>query len=293
MGSRAFAEASQLEQRLISTLVDNIAEPVPETVYHYTTLPGAHGILESGSIWASDMRFLNDRREWIHAIDLAAQTVRETEGVPVDLADSLLRVTEDLDYTRSFVACFSSDGDSLPQWRAYSQRGCALGFDTVRLSKLASEYPGSGMFVPVVYDEAEQRTILRHVVELISTHFQDSTPTSGDLVFSAGMFTKILTVYSPALKDPSFESEREWRLILGVPDPGGPAFRFRATGGAIVPYLSVRLSVEGTSILPSHVTIGPSPEPELVGEGVKQMIESLGASGVVVDPSKVPFRDWS
>ena len=39
-------------------------EEKADTILHYTTLEGLKGILESGSLWASDIRFLNDIQEF-------------------------------------------------------------------------------------------------------------------------------------------------------------------------------------------------------------------------------------
>jgi len=40
--------------------------PIPERVWHYTTLVGLEGILTSGMMWATDARFTNDRTEFVH-----------------------------------------------------------------------------------------------------------------------------------------------------------------------------------------------------------------------------------
>jgi hypothetical protein len=39
---------------------------IPAEVWHYTTLPALEGILSSGKIWATDVRFTNDKTEFIH-----------------------------------------------------------------------------------------------------------------------------------------------------------------------------------------------------------------------------------
>ena len=47
---------------------------VPAQLHHYTTAEGLRGILKSKSLWASDLRFLNDRSELITAISWSETT---------------------------------------------------------------------------------------------------------------------------------------------------------------------------------------------------------------------------
>jgi hypothetical protein len=42
---------------------------LPSNLYHYTSAEGIKGIIESESVWASNIRFLNDRCELVDAID--------------------------------------------------------------------------------------------------------------------------------------------------------------------------------------------------------------------------------
>jgi hypothetical protein len=41
----------------------------PGILYHYTTQTGLLGIITSGEIWASHTQYLNDVREFPHAIE--------------------------------------------------------------------------------------------------------------------------------------------------------------------------------------------------------------------------------
>jgi len=50
-------------------------EPFPSRLYHYTSLKGLLGILESGCIWASEVRYLNDSAEIAVAFRLMARVI--------------------------------------------------------------------------------------------------------------------------------------------------------------------------------------------------------------------------
>jgi hypothetical protein len=54
---------------------EHISKPIPETLWHYTSYQGFQGIISSKNIWASECRFLNDRKEFVHAKELAQALV--------------------------------------------------------------------------------------------------------------------------------------------------------------------------------------------------------------------------
>ena len=56
----------------------------PSTLFHYTTATGLLGILGSSTLWASDVRFLNDSQEAIYAQDLVANAVRGIKNPVLD-----------------------------------------------------------------------------------------------------------------------------------------------------------------------------------------------------------------
>jgi hypothetical protein len=58
---------------------DSERSPIPQTetpLYHYTTQRGLLGIISSKEIWVTHTQYLNDRRQFVHAIDLAREEVQ-------------------------------------------------------------------------------------------------------------------------------------------------------------------------------------------------------------------------
>jgi hypothetical protein len=51
------------------------AEP-PPILYHYTTQEGLLGILETDSLWATKIHFLNDSSEYALACNLAVEEIK-------------------------------------------------------------------------------------------------------------------------------------------------------------------------------------------------------------------------
>jgi hypothetical protein len=103
-------------------------------LYHYTTQSGLLGIIEHKQIWATHTQYLNDRREFLHAIDLVRHEIDEMLGtvepqnhqIFADMRDGLAG-HESINVC---VCSFSEERDSLSQWRAYAggTSGFAIGF---------------------------------------------------------------------------------------------------------------------------------------------------------------------
>jgi hypothetical protein len=53
----------------------------PETLYHYTTQDGVLGIVRSGELWATNVQYMNDRREFFLALETAAERLKKLRFV--------------------------------------------------------------------------------------------------------------------------------------------------------------------------------------------------------------------
>lgn len=59
------------------TVEELVNFPVPDKVWHYTTVDALKGILQSQRIWATEVRFTNDLEEFIHARKVAQEFLDE------------------------------------------------------------------------------------------------------------------------------------------------------------------------------------------------------------------------
>jgi hypothetical protein len=178
----------------------NAAKP-KGLLYHYTDQSGLLGILDSKSIWATHIRYLNDASEFIHGINIARQCIKEME-IKVDsvikefpddvsfqnktqkIGDVTKRyfnsLLNNLHETPVFVTCFFDSekseyrsqsqeiGESLDQWREYSKgsSGFSIGFDKNaiedHIKKRQTEPEDSLLFGDECdYDEEVQRETLK------------------------------------------------------------------------------------------------------------------------------------
>ncbi|MDQ5879469.1 MAG: hypothetical protein QG638_2205, partial [Pseudomonadota bacterium] len=105
-------------------------------LHHYTSGHGLLGIIGSSSIWATKIQYMNDSKEFAHAIELAGISIRTRKAAQSNrrfsaFCDALIEHLERISGMPFYVACFSEVEDSLSQWRGYcpSGFGYSIGFD--------------------------------------------------------------------------------------------------------------------------------------------------------------------
>jgi Polysaccharide biosynthesis protein/Polysaccharide biosynthesis C-terminal domain len=111
---------------------------------HYTSASGLSGILSSKSLWATHIRFLNDSKEFVHAVGLAREYLKTFRSRPSTTTNGLLtdRLFGCLDAMlgNTWIVSFSEDGDLLSQWRGYCPTGgYVINFQPQRLEALAGQ----------------------------------------------------------------------------------------------------------------------------------------------------------
>jgi hypothetical protein len=144
------------------------AQAPDKPLAHYTSAAGLVGILQSRSIWATNIRFLNDTREFLHATDLAKSYVlaakstsaRSVSGV---LAYTLVDQPERMQGT-TWIASFSERGDLLSQWRGYCPHG---GYSVIFRPKPIAEVARRHQlaFARCIYERSVQDQMICELVD--------------------------------------------------------------------------------------------------------------------------------
>jgi len=105
------------------------------TLFQYTSFDGFKGIIDSKSLWLSDLRSLNDPRELILGLGKVRSVVDEllNEKPSWGTAQIRKKLQRSYDFVRStnlFTASFCPKGDSMPLWQHYGDagRGVSIGF---------------------------------------------------------------------------------------------------------------------------------------------------------------------
>jgi hypothetical protein len=272
----------------------------PISLFHYTTAAGLLGIVESETIWATDLRFLNDATELTYARDRFLDGLRTIDNPALDATHVHHDMAEDFgrafDMYRetiertvqdpsspAYVTCFCEADDLLSQWRAYgASGGCSIEIDTAYIDYRITvdqdwykdrEFLREGL-VQVRYGMDAARDLL----DQVELQIRDDTNLGHPGTHGWVMGLRILRAFAQ-IKNPAFAEEREWRLVvtndMSLTGPDGSArpwhpdeAMYRTTSVGITPYIAVPLppaAIKG-------VRIGPGPHAETRALGVRKLL---------------------
>lgn len=211
---------------------------IPDRLYHYTTVSGCLGIIESQSIWLTDHRFLNDKHELQQGLKSFLEHIPEESRTAIKEALSYHEM-----WNHTCVFSLSRSPTILSQWRAYADdgTGIALGFSSSILDfmKLA--------VVDCQYDDHQE-----YAAKLVQKHQQFIETVRGAYhrLFTQGRFVKWVNerheIFYPiihdliALKNPAFSEEGELRAIWSRP-AGHKDIRMRSARNLVIPYVQARV----------------------------------------------------
>jgi hypothetical protein len=283
-----------------------LSDPPPALLYHYTDQNGLLGIVKSKEIWATHHQCLNDTQEFLHAKGLIRAEIDRRRATANSDSRSLLEAmrstldgpgNEDVNL---YIASFSEDGDSLPQWRAYGGQtaGFALGFWGDRLV-----LPEGFRIARCIYKPEKQREVGKAIVAEVEHTLAQMQPVGSINTKFTAEATLRLTLHELALifKHEKFEEEKEWRIVSrhALMD-FKPAYKvgeeidldFRQGKSMLIPYRRVPLKDDKNSFPLHEVVIGPNPNPEQSHRSVQSLLNSEGPVAAKVRSSDIPYRNW-
>src|SRR5579862_1386669 len=74
-------QGSTMTKEAEDPIYDWITQPIPEKLWHYTSLHGFMGIVSSNNIFATNVRYLNDHEEFVHAQSFVDEVISEIPEV--------------------------------------------------------------------------------------------------------------------------------------------------------------------------------------------------------------------
>lgn len=277
--------------------------PQNTLIYHYTTLQGLKGILESQEMWFTDYGYLNDSDELEHGLQLFEEKLKVAIGRKeyADVAGIFEAWIENMrnHQHRICIASYSLDGDSLSQWRAYGS--VAIGFAP---SYELTGSRGECRFDSVIYDHANQERLVEFFLHHILQSFRHDMANAEAWkrlnikeIYQGGVYQ--LVSMSALFKNEGFADEREVRVAY-VENPDlfeklsiEPAQkRFRATAEAIIPYVTsadISHMDEKLTLPIREIVVGPAIS-EVGKKSIREFLDHLGLNKVDVRSSKVPYR---
>jgi hypothetical protein len=297
---------------------------IPDLLYHYTTMEGLLGIVRTGKLWLTHVKYLNDSREYEFLWQLLAARIERrftSSGLPFELGqqkriEALLGFRAPIE---TFVCSFSDDhGDRLSQWRGYSANGTgfSIGLSGPMLENLVEQYNATpeadrklvASILPAIYFSDDDAV---RFDEIIDNTWKSPVEAPG--LSKERMFSTLMSAFAWAYKHNSFCEEKEWRLtlssfpfsapkpkdqlspamqrILYRADDSAPGLCFRPGKSMLIPYREVELASVDAKFI-KKITIGPTPHPELSAKAVKDLLLSTGLTHCEIRLSTVPYRHW-
>lgn len=268
-------------------------------LHHYTSGVGLLGIVNSSSMWATKIQYMNDSKEFIHSVELAKSELMnfkkdlenkiETE-VADCLIDNLNRATE----LALYVICFSEVGDSLSQWRGYCPPsfGYSIGFNINQLRTLAST---QGFYLDkCIYNREEQKAVIKKWVLSSTAELVSRVSTSVNIKKACdenfGILLMKFIKFAPFIKHDTFKDEREWRLVGLIPSDD-PRISLREGKSMLIPFLPLNLDLKEQKDLIYNLTVGPTPKIQLAQSSLTFLFEKIHVQNGI-GHTTIPYRDW-
>jgi Protein of unknown function (DUF2971) len=286
---------------------------ITEPLYHYTDSHGLKGIMESGQIWFTDYRHLNDPSELKYGLDM---TRRAAEKIAAATADGFLATFLNLfidmfqhhqfeDTLDFYIASFSRKRNNLGQWRAYADngRGFAIGFARTmfEIESHSTDCRLPEFLGPVFYPEFQVFNRLHAVVKKAAAILQETFSSHTSLLqntaltdafmqhFAREMIAQPLILYCLTAKHEAYAHEQEVRLVIrGQSAVLRPHVTTRLRGREIVPYIKHPMPVRANI---HEIVIGPA-APTDTDRTLRVMLNSLGIdpTNINIDQSRIPYR---
>jgi hypothetical protein len=284
--------------------------PVPETLYHYTNAAGLKGILESGKLWLSDIRSLNDPSEISHPF---SRVIKILEEVVASIHPAGAKFTNNIkafaesgllqNVAHFFVCSFSSEPDDLYQWQSYAEQGCgyAIAFDGKLLENVfitqsdGSPDPHRSTLL-IRYDDTEleqvQRAIVTRMASLVTAP-EGRKDLSADAI-NAYMAELTVRALLPLLqvvlsfKHPAYKHEHEFRFLEIHRMDQPPAFLTRQRANSEVRYREFNWRSRAPEAV-AEIRVGPAADLEAATRHIKDCLPA-GINPRTI-PSDIPFRN--
>ncbi len=291
-----------LEER-INNVCRALVQQAPDIIYHCTTANGLLGIIGEKTIWATNILYLNDSKEFRYSLEITQEKIknkiqdfRNNENI-LNLLDSMGRQLGALESVNIYVVSFSKNGNQLSQWRAYGEDsyGYSLGFITERLITLAQKF----YLKPCIYCRDDQENIIEEIINSHIEYFQDNVINAENINIViktvSAKFTEDIIKYSPIIKHESFYEECEWRLISRLTYENGSIvipvtdkdLAYRPGKSMIIPYFKCKLDDDR---LIAEVFIGPTAHGPLAQKAVEELLDRNGFVRFVVHLPSIPYQ---
>lgn len=295
---------------------DDYFESDSNLLYHFTNASGLKGIVQNGSLWFSDVRYLNDMSEVSHGVGVVSDIVRKKINKFSDIGQTQQMLEQVVDYLQPgsaqgfdidfYAASFCTSGDLLSQWREYAGGagyavGLALRHDTTRIdnedisirrknglrslsdisdregANVAQQRIAKNWSPPFLRRVIYDPDKQRSLVESVVDKFvRAANAQGGSFIKPSLALSLILYEFCISFKHPSFREEKEWRLVIPV-STERDTVSFRTGATTLIPFTERRLIDTSDYEFPfHHLVIGPMRHQEEAEESARLFLYKNG-----------------
>lgn len=290
------------------------AAPI-QFLWHYTSTDSFLKILETRTLFASNVRYLNDAGEFkilreriLHilraeVIPAAEPSQEDPTGVVRSAWQTLVAWGGITVPPNIYVACLSEVADQLSQWRAYRREGpgVAIGFDVGRLKQIAGAQGFELRRCRYVDTRAAHAEILSLLVSAVKA--KESVIRSAANLDDKGRAALVLGLARSAWaafvtlavteKHNGFEEENEVRLVKELAQGEFSGIHVRSAHGALIPTISIHFGARPESFPAARIWLGPEADSAAQDMTLNAVRIALGVAGVEltdVRTSETPLR---
>ena len=162
---------------------------------------------------------------------------------------------------------------------------------------LAEAFTLPGILLKCIYDVRTQQDHLEYAMEYLADYFENNGATPDASNTASRLFFSFLLTAAACFKNPGFEEEKEWRLVLrGVAGKApssrhGVTKKFRPGTSTIIPYIEFPLAPKGGHLPIRIIMAGPSPSMRLHSDALLELIVASNlADDTIRGDSIIPFR---
>ncbi len=287
---------------------------LPPVLYHYTSPKCFTEIVESGYLYAANIRYIKNDISFSYTIEMVREELKrqikslkrllKKEGrtdVPekkIRLLNELIKRLASLEQFHIFIISFSQDSDLSSSWQDYCPGGIGLsiGFDTERLTYLAKRQ--GFKLVGCNHNKTEQERIVNALVsesiEKIKPDSKNASEWPLTLNTTADEFALKTIQMAAIFKHPSCSEKSEWRLFsMPIPIlPTNSSIRFRGGESMLIPCLEFMLADKKDGEPPiKKIIIGPTTDKKLSRNSLELFMSANALKSCSILYSQIPYSE--
>ncbi|MEN4795712.1 DUF2971 domain-containing protein [Pantoea agglomerans] len=287
-------------------------------LYHYTDLNAVHSILDTHKIRMTDIRYLNDKTEYLQGLEILQEASHEVFLQDSTYDEEFANVVDGwfkeafqelLEFQNAsemfYVASFSRSSDTLSQWRSYGMFALELYEHKLQEKARSLKFEKTGPtgkyaniefiechYVNNKYDAIEEALkLIRTKVFPMMLDWWLPNVTEGINRHLYPDLKEVVSMLATTFKHAAFSEEQEVRLVISD-EIVSKKICFRTKNNVLIPYYELDLPHE----VFSGVVIGPVENQKITAQSLdiynQHRANKLGGEKfqLSIETSDIPYR---